>query len=212
MKIGVAGINHNDILGPQRLMQWIEHVKANEDSLPEFVAVEFSQEHFSCIKLQRPLMRKFVLEAWPETTPEIQVLFEKSLLFEVDLHKKFFPTVETIWMDQGRVVDDPTKISDYAKDRMNIYLSFLPDCRQKIGIVDIKRMCEVAWDSGSQPKPGGTERDVKFAKIILQRAKGVQNGWGIIIVGASHASPLPGTMLSRIIDAGISCEVSELRP
>ncbi len=212
MKLKIAGINHNDILGPQRLLQWLEDLKVNEDTLPEFVAVEFGQEHFPSIKLQRPLMRKFVLEAWPDTTLEIQVLFEESLLFEVDLHTKLFPTVETIWMDQGREVHDPTIISDYAKDRMNIYLSFLPDTKPKVEIADIKGMCKVAWDRGSQPKPGGTERDEKFASVVHRRAEGVHNGWGIVIVGASHASPIPGTMLSRIIGGGISCEVSELRP
>ena len=67
MKLKIAGINHNDILGPQRLLQWLEDLKVNEDTLPEFVAVEFGQEHFPSIKLQRPLMRKFVLEAWPDT-------------------------------------------------------------------------------------------------------------------------------------------------
>jgi hypothetical protein len=212
VKLKIAGINHNDILGPQRLLQWLEDVKRNEDTLPEFVAVESDQKHFLSIKLQRPLMRKFVLKAWPDTTQEIQVLFEESLLFEVDLHTKLFPTVETLWMDQERVVHDLTMISNYAKDRMNLYRSLLQNVRLKVEIADIKVMCKVAWDICPEPKPGGTERDRKFASVILQRSQGIHNGWGIVIVGSSHASLITGTMLSRIIDGGISCGVTELTP
>jgi hypothetical protein len=212
VKIWIAGINHNDILGPRRLFQWLEHVKASHDRLPEFVAVEFGQEYFPSIKSQRPLMRKLATETWPDSPVEIQILFEEALLFEVDLHTKLFPTVETIWMDQGRVIDDPTIISDYAKDRMNIYRSLLPGATKKIELRDIESMCMVAWDRGNQPKTGGTERDANFANAILSRAAEFTNGWGIVIVGSSHTSQLPGTMTSRIIGGGIQCEVTELRP
>lgn len=212
MKIWIAGMNHNDILGPHRLTNWIEHVKENEDSLPNFVGVESSQNIFSQIKMQRPLMKRFVQEIWPETNQEIQALFENSLLFEVDLHVNFFPTVKTIWMDQGRIVNDPTIISNYAKERMNIYRSFIPDCNKKLKIVDVEKMSKVSWAQANQTQSGGTNRDAMFAETILKQMNEAQSGWAIVIVGARHASRSPGTMLTRLIDAGISCEVTVLRP
>lgn len=74
-------------------------------------------------------------------------------------------------------------------------------------------MSIVAWNQGSPPQLGGSERDVKFAQLILERLRREISEWAIVIVGLNHASEVEGHMVGRFKDEGtIEYAVTELRP
>lgn len=70
-------------------------------------------------------------------------------------------------------------------------------------------MSIAAWDRPLQPD--GTERDVKFARLICERSLPDIAGWAIAIVDLKHASEAEGHMVRLLEDEGIECEVIELR-
>lgn len=213
MRLKIAGIVHNDVLGRERLFKWLQEAKTTEESLPAFIAVEYDEEIFRRIRAQRPVFRRLAVEAWPGVPSSVLKAIEESLVYEGDLHETVFPGIETAWLDQGRTVNDPTCISQYAQDRIKIYRSFIPDGLLELGEGSLMHMSIVAWDQGSLPQPGGSERDVKFAQLILERSRREISEWAIVIVGLNHASEVDGHMVRRLKDEGtIECAVTELRP
>ncbi len=212
MRLRIAGVNHNDILGARRLRAWYDQVRNLETSTPTFVAVEFDRELFEQVRLQRPLIRRLASEVWPETDDEVLCLIERSLVYEGDLHERIFPGVETVWLDQGRKTTYPTDMSGYAQDRLSIYRRFISVAKSRLEIDDVKVMCQAAWNQGVAPQPGGTCRDLKFSQKIMQRVANGESDWAIVVVGSSHASQVEGSMVSRLTGQGIACPVTELRP
>ena len=212
MRLRIAGINHNDILGPQRLFAWYEELKSVEYQSPSFVAVEYDELLFRQIKMQRPTMRRLVTERWPDTNDEILLILENSLVYEGDLHEQVFLGVDTLWLDKGRIITDPTVISEYARDRLLIYESFISSTSTKLNMDDIISMCKAAWDHGAAPQRGGSQRDDQFSRAILDKIATARSGWAIVIVGSCHCAMVDGSMVRLLMDQGIQCEVRELRP
>lgn len=133
MRLKIAGIVHNDVLGRERLLKWLQEAKTTEESPPAFIAVEYDEEIFRQIRVQRPVLRRLAAEAWSGAPSSVLKAIEESLVYEGDLHETVFPGIGTVWLDQGRTVNDPTCISQYAQDRINIYRSFIPDGLLELG-------------------------------------------------------------------------------
>lgn len=212
MRLRIAGVVHNDVLGRERLIKWLQEVKAEEKTQPAFVAVEYDEEIFCKIREQRPILGRLVAKVWPNAPSPVRKVIEESLGYEGDLHDTIFPGVETVWLDQGRSVSDPTIISDYALDRLKIYKSFIPEGQAELGDESLLHMSMSAWNRGVSPQPGGSERDIKFAQLIADRSRREVLGWAIVIVGINHASEVEGHMATLLRDQGIECQTSELRP
>jgi len=212
MRLRVAGINHNDLLGRDRLWDWLFRMKHLEKAPPAFVAVEYDEKIFRKIRQQRPRLRMLAEEAWPGSSPSVLKAIEHSLAYEGDLHEGVFPGIETVWLDRSRKVDDPTIVSEYARDRMAIYKSFAPSGQKTLSNASLRDMSDTAWTRGSMPRSGGSERDARFARVILDRLRSECRGWAIVIVGSGHASETEGSMANRLRREGIKCQVNQLRP
>lgn len=212
MRLRVAGVVHNDLLGRERLLNWLREIKDLEKTTPLFIAVEYDESIFGVIRSQRPVLRTLAAEAWPGSSQSVLKLIEDSLAYEGDLHELVFPAVDTLWLDQGRAVGDPTILSDYARDRLNIYKSFVAGESRALSNATLLTMSATAWERGSAPQPGGSDRDAKFARMILDRLKEERRGWAIVIVGSNHASGVQGGMVSRLKSQGIECQVNQLNP
>lgn len=212
MRLRIAGVVHNDVLGRERLFKWFQEVKAVEETPPAFVAVEYDEEIFCKIRAQRPILGRLAANVWPNALSSVRKAIEESVAYEGDLHETVFPGVDTVWLDQGRTVSDPTIISDYALDRLNIYKSFIPEGQAELGDESLLHMSISAWDRGASPQPGRWERDIKFAQLIVDRSLPEVSRWAIVIVGINHATEVEGHMARLLRDQGIECQASELRP
>jgi hypothetical protein len=212
MRLMIAGINHDDVMGAVRLSKWLREVKTAEERAPAFVAVEYDKQIFRSIQAQRPTLRRLAAETWPTAPSSFLKTIEDSLAYEGDLHETIFPGADTIWLDQGRAVVDQTIISHYACDRMKNYRRFFPGDQQDFGKETLQHMSVKSWKEVSSPSVGGSPRDIEFARHILNHSRKVISGWAIVIVGVNHASEVEGSMISRLKNEGIECRVSELRP
>lgn len=212
MPVQVAGVNHNDVLGRRTLLAWLRDIKRRLNTEPTFVAVEYEPESYILLQQQRSLMRKLTAQAWPGTSDHVLDVFEASVVYEGDLHREVFPGVETVWLETGRMFPDQTVITDYARDRLNIYKSFVSMSKAKLEDADLEEMSHAAWARCQPREPGRTDKDTKFASIVAAGMVKSHNECAIAIVGSSHASRVEGSMVSLLEEKGIQCNVSVLRP
>ncbi len=120
MKLLIAGITHFDVLGHRRLIEWLKQKSAIESGTPEFVAVEWDKDSFSLLKAHRNLIGEFARKEWPTAPNSFVQVIQQSLGYEGDTHKEVLPSVETVWLDNGRTVVDETNVSQYCRMRMDI--------------------------------------------------------------------------------------------
>jgi hypothetical protein len=211
VKIFFAAINHFDPLCRSRLLYWLRQKAQQNAEPPDFVGVEWEQGLFEYVKSQRTELRRMAEETWPSAQPAFIDALVQALAFEGDTHLEVFTGVQTVWLDQGRVLSDPTIISHYARDRIKIYQSYLPD----VSAYDertLLHMSREAWRRCASGGSGATCQDEKFTSIITRYLKEDSGSWAPVIVGADHASQEPGCLMSRLKSAGIDCIVSDLRP
>lgn len=212
MKLLIAGITHFDVLGHRRLIEWLKQKSAIESGAPEFVAVEWDKDMFSLIKAQRNLIGELAREEWPTAPNSFVQVIQQSLGYEGDTHKEVLPSVETVWLDNGKIVDDETKVSQYYRDRMNIYKGFARNTCLDFSENMLINMSLKAWQASEPPLTEGTQRDIIFSDKIMSQIKHAKSDWAIVIVGANHASLSPGCMVSCLSEQGSICLPEELRP
>lgn len=212
MKLLIAGITHFDVLGHRRLLEWLKQKLVIESVNPDFIAVEWDKNIYCLIKSQRKLIGELARKEWPTAPDSFVQVIQRSLGYEGDTHEEVFPSVETIWLDNGRKVDDGTIWSQYARDRMNIYKGFTQNTCLDFSENMLLNMSLKSWSACNPPEPGGTDRDIIFSDKIMSQIEHANSGWAIVIVGANHASLFPGCMTSRLSEQGIICLPEELRP
>ena len=212
MKLLIAGIIHCDVLGHRRLIEWLKQKSAIESGAPEFVAVEWDKDMFSLIKAQRNLVGELARKEWPTAPNSFVHVIQQSLGYEGDTHKEVLPSVETVWLDNGRIVDNATKVSQYYRDRMDIYKDFARNTFLDFSENMLLNMSLQAWQTSEPPVTEGTPRDIIFSDKIMSQIKHAKSDWAIVIVGANHASLSPGCMASLLREHGCICLTEELRP
>lgn len=212
MHLMIAALVHFDVCGRDRLAEWLRDARNSNQLTPRFVAVEYDRAVFEKIRAQRSLLRARAAELWPACSLETLDTLAGSLVYDGDCHMSVFPGVETLWLDEGRFLEDPTVIEEYARDRLALYRGYASGLTEDLGVKALHQMSERAWADGPPPIDGGDQRDCIFADRILSVKPGTPDCWGVCIVGANHASDVRGSMVSRLRDAGVACHVTQLRP
>jgi hypothetical protein len=211
MKILFAAINHFDPLCKPRLICWLRDKAQQNAEPPDFVGVEWKHELFEDVKAQRAELRRLAEQTWPEAPLAFIDALVQALAFEGDTHLEVFTDAHTVWLDEGRVVSDPTIITHYARERIKLYQSYLSNVSSydESTLIDMSRE---AWRRCASANRGATLRDEKFAAVITRHLKADSDSWAVVVVGADHASEEPGYLVSRLKNAGVFCIVSHLRP
>ncbi len=212
MEIYIAGVNHFDPLCKSRLQGWLKSLLDTHATRPLFIAVEWDEDIFEKIKLQRPKVRTLAASRWAQTTPEFLDALELAIAFEADTHNSLMPEVETIWLDHGRTLPFPNIIERYAIDRLGIYEVFIPENTISFDANLLKIMSVNAWKLSDEGEENATERDIKFAETIMNRCSPIETAWAIAIVGHKHTNRKDGVMAHRLESVGYNCEIVELRP
>lgn len=212
MQIYIAGICHFDPLCRARLETWLRGLLASHSTQPSFVAVEWAEEIFNQVKSQRPGLRSRAISNWKSSTTAYLDVLEASLAFEADTHNAIFPNCQTIWLDQGRDLPYSDALKEYASERLKIYATYIPPATKNFDGDLLNIMSEKAWAESDKDRKGATDRDEKFAKIIIEHLSADTGAWAVVIVGINHARRDIDRMLYRLEAAGFVCEVAELRP
>ena len=206
----IAGIQHFDPLCRDRLLNWLKKLEKSHDNPPLFIAVEWDENIFRKIAQQRPTLQHLAKKVWPQASLFFLEKLSEAMAFEADTHIESFPTVPTLWLENGRIVS-PEIIENYARDRLNVYRSFLSHEITGLNNDALQIMSKEAWNCSSKPSKGNS-RDIKFAKLISDHFNQLGNCWAIAIVGANHVSTVSEYMRSILIEQGIKCDVTILNP
>jgi hypothetical protein len=212
MMLHIAAIHHFDPLCRGRLRSWLKSLRLKNADLPAFIAVEWAHETFDQVRQQRLQFRALIRQQWPNTTSETLQTVMDSLGFEADTHQEIFPAAETLWLDQGRSVDEISMFARYAETRFRVYKSYVSMDTTELNEQTLAEMSRIAWSRLNPPIEGGTNRDSIFTKIILQNIRSTQLAWATAVVGANHASNERGYMRHLLEQHNVSCEVTVLKP
>src|SRR3990172_3975460 len=121
MILHVAGVAHADPTGPVRLQRWLNRLRSQQKSPPAFVAVEWDQQIFERVRVQRRTIASLAKARWPQATPEFIAALSAALAYEGDAHLHVFPSALTLWLDEGRKPDSESDIAEFAVLRMRLY-------------------------------------------------------------------------------------------
>jgi hypothetical protein len=205
VKLYVAAVIHFDPLGRGRLRRWLGRCLALEGRPPAFVATEWDHDAFAEVRRQRAEFRHLAQKEWPHASREALTILELSLGYEADTHLELFPDTEVLWLDEGR-----DAVHGYAEARLAIYRDFLqgipwPRCSS----TPLRQLSAMARQR-TQGTTAPSDRDIKFASLIRDRIARGEGAWAATIVGANHASPVPGSMRSLLEEEGCLCDVTFL--
>jgi hypothetical protein len=205
----IAGVNHFDPTGRQRLIDWLA-LCSKQFGKPAFVATEWDKAIFDRVKGQREEFQLLISNQWPTLSPGLLKALTLSLAYEADAHVEVFPDVEVLWLDEGRQAPD-NDIRNYARDRFEMYKRWLGDeILERDDSATLARMSERATLEAGRPPNVGCERDAKFVDSILRRVRRGGGDWTVVIVGKFHALAYNGSMRRLLEEREQICEVSLL--
>ena len=214
MKLYLAGVIHNDPLGRDRIHYWLKGIK--ESTPPAFVAVEWGETVFRLLEASRSGLGMKLQVRFPDVESDVIQTLADLLAYEGDSHKGIYPNADVIWLDDGRVCIDKgkqltneeiaNKVVQGRHSIMELWLSnrFQFDSSEKF----LSQISSEVWTSSTRPET--SERDEKFAGLILSRIH--EDGWGAVITGAEHTEDKEGRMRYLLSQAGQNCDVEILRP
>ncbi|MEJ3719236.1 hypothetical protein WGM54_14545 [Paenibacillus polymyxa] len=211
MRIYIAGINHNDPLSRIELIEWMNGIARHEQTSPDFVAPEWKEEYFNLVKEQRAEFDKRVRSEWSSLTEKQIEAITLSLGYEGDAHKEVFEELPILWLDQERNAGNPS-VEDFYKYRFKNLRDWAQEIDKNENFLTllskkIRNFQSVSVKSNPSIDPN---RDAAFHKVITNECSPHRLGWAIIVVGALHALPTPGSMRSLLETDGYQCIVKDL--
>ena len=212
VELQIVAILNFDPVCRSRLRNWLKNLYTEKCELPGFIAIEWDREIFEQVKQQRPVLHRMAEEEWPGAPQDFVNAISEAMGFEAETHEEMFPHVKTIWLDQGRDVPDSSVIMHYARDRLEVYKSYLPTDISIPSTETLEAMSRNSWKRTEVSGYERTDRDSKFASHILEAITKNNPAWAIAIVGASHASDSPGCMRTLLETKGVLCKVAILNP
>jgi hypothetical protein len=206
MVLCIAGVGHFDPAARQRLVKLLRYC-SKKCGKPAFIATEWDKNIFEKVIAQRNEFRAAISNQWPSFSAELLNSLTLSLAYEGDSHLEVFPDAEVMWLDEGREAPEED-IKRYARDRFAIYKGWLGD---NVSETDesaiLEKMRKKAAQQAGIPPSEGTERDAKWADMILRgEAKG-GGDWAVIIVGKFHALKYAGSLLDLLEAEKQGCKV-----
>jgi len=206
MLLRIAGINHFDVLGRDKLEQWFAAFAAERPG-PSFLATEWDPIIFARVREQRTHLRQLAAERWPGFSDALLNVLALSLGYEADSHLMSYPKVNVLWLDQGREADQ-ADIVHYADDRLALYARFIGNRANIVNEDELQSAMSRAADNEAAGDGGIGARDRRFTDRIRARAQ--NNTWAFIIVGKRHAADEHGSMRRLLEQHGHVCQISLL--
>jgi hypothetical protein len=209
MILRMAGVHHFDPAGPEVLTSWLKNQIAEFTEPPLFVATEWSEVDFVCVKGQRPGFRQMLEKEWPHAPRELLDILELSLAYEGDAHLSVLPEAQVLWLAPIRGRDDPA-IRDYADRRLDLYRSFLEGVHLPVSAKAAVRLFSLAARRRAEAATHGSERDHDFAAKIMDSLAPNGSGWAAVVVGANHTAAVESSMRIVLESHGYSCDMTVL--
>lgn len=127
MHLYLVGINHNDPGQPEALEGWLQRTSVSEEAKPSFIAVEWGKVAHERVVIARAEFAGMARERWGDAAAEVIEALARTMGFEGDAHRRIWPEIEPIWLDDGRDLDANARfnLEMYAEGRFGIYNGWL---------------------------------------------------------------------------------------
>lgn len=194
MDLFLAGGLHGDPLARQELVAWLKELKAEYGEDPQFVATEWDSgtKSKALRALQRARFRNFALGLWEDACdPVVAERLSLMVGWEVDAHREVFPNLDPIFLDpierKTHKGLDGALYFEIVRTRLYSYR----DSR-----TDVEAILRHVRDAEVKAAPAGLAdaaqknegRDSGWVEVLLHELEKSNNGWGIGVMGAWHAS------------------------
>jgi hypothetical protein len=160
---------------------------------PAFVAIEWDSGILTTRDEQRALFREKWTNSRPKDGPQIVDALVERLGWESDAHLALLPDTPIVWLEQGR--DPPPSQGPMAVNRLFTEQMVIgPDYKATPSDQVMPRICNYwlkeADGVADAMKANGRDfsRDEKWRDLVAAAIAAHSVGWGLIVVGALHAS------------------------
>jgi hypothetical protein len=205
MNLYIIGVNHFNPSHRVKLHEIYKEIYRLCNSQPLFIALEYDENFAKEVVKQRDYFKQICTIEWNSLSEQELKTFAESLIYEVDTHIDVFPSVRILWLDNGRIMCEK-----YAEKRLNIYKAAIKNTNPGKSIME--RIILYLKNIAVPFEP--SERDSAFAQTIQTTLKSVSpnrnTNYGIVVVGANHASNNNSSMRNLLEKANIKCTVYEL--
>jgi hypothetical protein len=133
--------------------------------------------------------------------------------FEADTHLSVYPTVDTLWLDRGRQIENVSDVAMFAHHRVESYTSLLKRFASSRGRDLLESISVFLWTKTLCPAARGNERDTALAGAILRRGHPFMTepeGWAAIVLGTNHTRRDPGRVTTLLEQTGGICNVTDI--
>jgi hypothetical protein len=208
MKLQIAGIVHQDPLGRRRLNTWIDRAFSLSDQAPAFIAVEWDKRMLASVLAERSRLEELARETWPTAPASFLAELVAAVAYEGEVPISSHPNVDVLYLDEGRVLDDETVLTQFALDRMRNYRHMFDESLDSFGQEQLEAMSRYSWQVTVCDNPN--TRDHEFAKRIGEAYPADILEWGVVVVGACHALLDQGYMAHQLDELGYECRTEQL--
>lgn len=216
MRIVIAGTVHQDPLCRSELRRMLATRKTAEVTSPRFVAVEADPDHFAEIESLRPTFKLKARRAWPELSDEVIDKLSLTMLFEGDTHSEFFPDVDVVWLDRGRVPSSASDVSQFDDRRLAFYQPWIESRRALSAGFEAQSMLHYLSSAAKLGVAEGPpwrdpQRDLRWYSEMLPHIEHACDAdWGLVVCGAEHGLPENGNIAELLQLSGHLVEFEDL--
>jgi hypothetical protein len=124
------------------------------------------------------------------------------------------PAETLVWLDKGRQMPPGAIVEKFALSRVLAYRDVVPDAgelpRERLEALKALR-ASLSPQSADWHGPTTRDADPVWADYIAERARQT-DGWGLIVVGAVHASVRDGSLRQILTSRGFECVEAYICP
>ena len=199
-RIYVAGVNHFDPFHRALARTWLDQIAAEEDSVPAFVANEWSSEAYAFARDNRDGFMSCVLDDYKMMDAHSLRLVELSFGYEGDVFDDVFGHDRAFWLGGS------TELSTLIDFRVKRCHQFVDYQGNPIDGPDFLRKLSLGAHACAQPPGPGDQRDGELAAAIHVKARKINAEWAIAIIGGNHAHRIDSTAVD-LLDIDHDCRV-----
>lgn len=212
MKLVFLGGLHWDPRCPAAARGSLARVKAVDMSAPAFVAVEWDDAVAPKLSTERSDFQKRWKAKRPADAEQLVRQLSDTLAWEADIHADSYPDTPVIYLDNGREPLPSSTLSAVGliyRYSMWLMPQWVEVASEEIlerlvgkSVEDAEVAMQAAGKDGLRPD---SDRDVEWDKAISNALPQLHGDWGLIVVGAAHASDYDDKTLFSLLSKKHEC-------
>lgn len=200
MEIWIIGGHHDGLDHYRRSRQWLADKARELGDSPRFVAAEWDQTFAAALLSEREHLRARLLLLWKGAAPAVIEMGVDSLCWEATAHRGLFADEpEVVWLDDKLderyefLAKDPKgTIESHKSPPLAALMGDPANASSELQALahtgaEIAKAWP-AWEARMPARRAKETREKTWADRVGAAIGGENKGWGVVIVGAAHAT------------------------